>query len=243
MSDVVVVCPFFYCSHPQRAEITRRVFRHYAKGDFTFLGIGAEGDLSRDLFCEIFPEDQYREYTVPIPDPGSSGNAELHAKSMYAFDEAREYNPKYVFHVGSDDVAPLEFFKPFDADFRGFAQGEDGGFYMWHHGTSDYAWVPGDYDHYPPWHDVKICAAILGWKATLLDDFGWRFVFDHGEIGIERDIRAAGYEVEEVRGMAPWIVKCDAQLNPWELWSHTRQFVSREKSDEFQKYWRSLDGR
>jgi hypothetical protein len=133
--------------------------------------------------------------------------------------------------------------RPFDADFRGFAQGEGGGFYIYHYNTLDTAWVPGDYHHNPEWQDITLCAAQLGWKASLLDKFDWRFTWKHGEIGIERDIREAGYQIEEVRGHPPWMVKCDAALNPWELWGHTRQPAAIGAVAEFLAYWESLSGR
>lgn len=236
-ADVVVVCPFYYCFDPQRADITRRVFHHYSQGDFIYLGVGAEGDVSRDLFCEFFPEEQYREWTADIPEPGSSGNPELHEKAMYALAEARAYDPKAVYIIGSDDFVPLDFIRPFDGGLRGFNNHADGGVHMWHYGTDEYAWIPGDYG---TWPDIRLAGAILGHSREVLDHFDWYWKWDHGEIGVEREVRAAGFEIVAEPGTF-WIAKCDHALNPWHLWKPNMQFVAEEKIEAFRQLWGALD--
>lgn len=236
---VAIVSPFYFCSDPARAEITRRVFKHYSLIDAVFIGVGSEGDLSREIFCRDHPESQYREFVQDFDIPGPAGSRELREKFNFAVRAAREYEPDRVFIVGSDDMIPPQFFRESDADLLGLSPGSGSGVYFWPYRSARAFWWEG----YAPDSDVQCVGGVLGMSLRLLDELDWRpFQFKSDEIGLERYVRATSGSVELRSGMPSWHPKAHAVLNSFDLILRNRRLVNAAPDvlAEFLEYWECL---
>lgn len=236
-SRVVVACSFYFCTDEERAEITRRVFRSFAKiPGILFIGVGSEDDTSRDLFCEMFPEEQYVEYPQTFSRPPAWGSPGLRAKFDAAVQACHPYNPEWVFHVGSDDLAPAHTYRPaLTADIVGVG----GGSYLWQYGTDRY-----EYLEHPQPTGFTCSGGPLGFSRRYLDAIDWQpFASPDCEVGAERMARRLGYEVE-ARPDAFWQIKCRRVLNGIDLFErHSPMTLSPTSVDvrSFLRRWSDLE--
>lgn len=206
---VAVACSFYFCADEERAEITRRVFRSYAELPVLFIGLGSEGRCSRELFCETFPAEQYVEYPQHFLRPESWGSPGLRAKFDAAVQACRPYGTEWVFHVGSDDLAPPETFAPsLTADLVGVG----GGSYLWAHGTDRFEYVA-----HPQPEPLQCSGGPLGFSRRYLDAIAWSPFANRGcEQGAELMARRHAFEVE-ARPWPFWQIKGGIVLNPIDL--------------------------
>lgn len=219
----VFVAPFFYAADKGRAEITRRVFRHWARVadelGARVIGVGSEGKVSRGLWCEVFDDIDYHEY--PQCWRGSAtgaGSVGLRAKFDEAIRRARIFNPERVFIGGSDDIIPADWFR---AAWKSSADlvGVKGG--AWVVEYRRVGSVPGrrvvarriesplerdprimEWDGRYGWApDIEFCGGGVVMGREMLDDWGWAPFRDPScEIGVERRAREEGWRVEAIEG-------------------------------------------
>jgi hypothetical protein len=241
---VAVVCPFFFCADPDRLEITRRIFRHYSTvPNITFIGVGSEQDLSRQTFAEYHDEANYREFyqwwDTKLPANGSAG---LRRKFNEGINAAREYNPDFVYIVGSDDLLPAEYFVARDADLVGSAKGHGSGAYFWEYGDRNNAWWwDGESNNY---RDMPFGCGALGFSTRLLDRLDWTpFVRQGDEYGVQGwALEQADLEIEAIAGLPGWHPKTDAVLNTITFIAgrHSLVRVTGAPFEKFLAYWDSL---
>ncbi len=166
----VIVCPFYFCFDKDRADVTRRVFKHYALiPDTIFVGGGSEGDLSREIFNEAHDDANYVEFFQDWePDSvGAGGSAGLRRKLNATIAAARKYDPDYVYIVGSDDMMPPGFFVPAGGDLICTGQGPDAGAYFWQYGNRDFGyWWDGVSVTHP---QTRIAVGCMGFSRPLLE--------------------------------------------------------------------------
>lgn len=240
---IAVVCPFYFCYDPVRADITRHVFAHYATmPDITFIGVGSEGDLSRGLFAEHFPEAQYREFAQywQPESIGPTGSAGLRRKFNAAVGAAREYEPDIVFCLGSDDMIPEAFFTPSDRELVGLGQGAGSGAHFWPYGLDVSYWWYGSSRNTAK---TRLAGGVLGFSIDLLDKLGWEpFQFEGDEVGVEKYVRNSTGSVEERFGMPAWHPKGARVLNDmWNLHMHLTLITDDPAlTSEFLDYWHAL---
>lgn len=228
MLGAVAVCPFYTYGDEDRIEITRRVFRHYARIEgLTFVGVGSEGAMSRDLFCEENDEARYFEYEQDFDAEkvGAGGSDGLRAKFNWSISQARAFDPDVVYTVGSDDlVAGRHLTSPVDAMLTGIATGPGGGVCFWRYGTDDCFRLEDARIVYP---DIRFAGGCLGVRRDLLDLLDWRpYQFTGDEYGLERHVRAEyGPEAIDARfGVPYWSAKCGRVLNGYQLLKQMQQF-------------------
>lgn len=241
--NAVVVCPFFFCYDAVRADITRHVFAHYATmTNITFIGVGSEGDLSREMFAEHFPDQNYREFPQYWSGEslGPTGSAGLRRKFNAAVAAAREYEPDVVFLVGSDDMVPEAFFTPTDEEIVGLGQGADGGAHFWPYGLDVSYWWYGSSRSAAK---TRLAGGVLGFSIDLLDKFGWEpFQFPGDEVGVENYVRNSTGAVEERFGMPAWHPKGKRVLNDMHNIHSHLTLISDDPllTAEFLDYWHAL---
>lgn len=199
----VLAIPFYFCTHPQRRLVTHKVFAHYAKiaADLGLatIGVGSEGDVSRDVWSEYFA-DGYIEHPQTFT-AGVGGSEGLRAKFDATVQAAQRFGPERVFIGGSDDILPPEFFAhafASDADVVGITGGcrivHDKQIYEW---DGCYDWAP----------EVTLCGGGLVLSRRLLDRWGWAPFSEQGdEMAIERRARGDGFTIEGVE-CGFWSVK------------------------------------
>jgi hypothetical protein len=217
-----IVCPFYFTADSIRHDVTRRIFRHYAEMPFPFIGVGSEGDTSRRLFGDVFGAcDRYVEYPQDfdcfaerVPGAGCEG---LRRKFDYAIQQAREWDPDYVFCTGSDDFVPTEFYnRKHSADLIGVG-GEGASTNLWHTGTHGYAKViTSGFE----WKGAHLLGGPLGFSRALLDELEWApFALPNCEVGAEILVRERGGTIDAWPGSF-WQVKTEKVLNPIGLFRH-----------------------
>lgn len=198
----VLALPIYFCEHPIRSEVTRRVLRHLRnvaeEVDAVVIGVGSEGDTSRNLWREFFDVSTYSEFPQVWARIGPGGHPMLRAKFDETVRRAAIYNPSKVFIGGSDDIIPTEWFvKAFksDADLIGVSGGAhvvriDGGSHI-----EIYDWD----GTYPGHDDIKFCGGGFVLSRGLLDKMDWApFKENSDEIGVERRARRQGFRVEAI---------------------------------------------
>lgn len=207
--DVLCV-PFYFCANPQRAEVTRRVLRHLARVaediDAVVIGLGSEGDISRNLWREFFDVSTYSEFPQMWARLGSAGHPLLRAKFDECVRRAAIYNPSRVFIGGSDDIIPAEWFRQAfksDADLIGVS----GGAHIVRYDSTSHVEV-WDWDgRYAGHDDITFCGGGFVLSRALLDAWDWAPFRDGAdEIGTERRARREGFRVECIDGPF-WAVK------------------------------------
>lgn len=239
---IVIVCPFYYCTDPTRAEITRRIFRHYKNLGHPFIGVGSEGDTSRELFGSVVGvTDGYYEYeqhfdcaTLPIPGAGCIG---LRQKFDYAIAAAKIFDPDYVFITGSDDLTPRAFFDHLGADLIGIGDAaHGGGTNMWRTGTQGYARIA-----HSGFAGTTLCGGPLGFSRRYLNSIDWHpFVLPNCEVGAERLAVQHGATIEALP-LDFWQVKSGACLNPIGDFAHRWKWHEPDEPfAAFRAYWDSL---
>lgn len=240
---VAIVVPYFYCFDRARADITKRVFRHYSSvPDSIFIGVGSEGPRSRTLLAEANPAAQYREFVQDWTYVPPSGNKDLRRKYNATVAAAREFDPEYVFCLGSDDLVPVEFFTPSGADLVGCGQGEEGGAYFWPYRSQTAYWWDG---HSPFSKRGQFSGGVLGFSPKLLNALDWApFQFDGDELGVEKFVQDdERFTLESRYGMQTWHPKSRSVLNTMTLIrTHlVLEEVDSEITKRFLDYWNTLD--
>lgn len=240
---IAVVCPFYFCSDHDRADITRHVFKHYANmPDITFIGVGSEADLSREMFCEHHAEGEYREFEQYWDGNlvGPNGCAGLRRKFNAAVQAARDYEPEAVFLVGSDDIVPSAFFTPSDEELVGLGQGVDGGCYFWPYGLNvSYWWYGASAQR----HKTMFAGGCLGFSLDLLDRLDWApFAFEGDEVGLEQHVRETTGSLEARYGMPAWHPKARRVLNDMTTLSANLTLLTSDPAftARFLDYWNTL---
>lgn len=239
---IAIVCPFYFCFDRARADITKRIFKHYASvPDSIFIGVGSEGEVSEQLLRQAAPKAVYREYVQDFNCVPPYGSDSLRRKYNATVSAAREFDPDYVFCLGSDDMVPAEFFTPSDADLVGCGQGENGGAYFWPYGSQTAYWWDG---HSPFSKRGVFSGGVLGFAPSLLDALDWApFQFDGDELGVERFVQSDDrFTLEPRYGMQTWHPKSGAVLNTMKLIrTHlVLEEVDPEITKRFLDYWETL---
>lgn len=204
-AGIDVIClPIYFCEHPVRADVTRRVLRHLRRVaeevDAVVIGVGSEGDISRDLWREFFDVSTYSEYPQVWARIGPAGHPLLRAKFDETLRRCAIYNPARVFIGGSDDIIPMEWFRrafKSDADLVGVTGGAhvvriDGGSHL-----EIWEWD----GKYPGHGDIEFCGGGFLLSRNLLDAWDWApFKDSSDEIGVERRARRRHFIVEGIEG-------------------------------------------
>jgi hypothetical protein len=209
--------------------------------DCTFIGVGSEGELSRSMFCDFFPETQYLEHPQwwKDADIGPGGSAGLRHKFNKGIHRSYQFDPEMVFLIGSDDFYPRSMFAPSDADLIGGAAGQDGGLFFWQYGSLDEAWY---------WDGkssgLDLIGGCLGFSTRLLDAYGWMpFQWEGDEAGVVRNITADDRWTIEPRARCwGWHPKTGRTLNSLQrvmAW-HDLTAAPRDEVDGWLAYWDSL---
>jgi hypothetical protein len=243
---VAVAIPFYFCYDRERADVTRRLFRHYAWSvpDVLVIGVGSEGDVSREMFCEQFPESHYVEFEQDWDSVPAGGSPGLRRKFNAAVAATREYEPDLVFLAGSDDFMPPKFFAPSDSDLVGNAVGPNGGGgYFWEYEHRDLAyWWSGENRA----HGHVLGPGPTGMSRKLLDELEWRpFQFSGDEYGVHRHVledNPSKFSVETRKWVHGWHPKVECVLNTL---ARVREAVhldrvERDTIDEWLQYWDAL---
>lgn len=212
-STDVIAIPFFYAADRDRAEITRRAFRHFsdvaAEVGARVIGVGSEGKTSRALWCEIFDEVDYHEYPQcwTARTVGGGGSDGLRAKFDETVRRARVHNPGRVFIGGSDDFIPVEWWRKAwasEADLVGVSGGANIVQFAPRAVASRIEMWDGRYPHAP---DIEFCGGGVVMSRDLLDAWGWApFDATGDEVRIERRAREESWRVEAIEGRF-WAVK------------------------------------
>lgn len=226
MPDVLAI-PFYFVADPERCEVTRKVFGHYAKvaADLSLevVGVGSEGARSRRLWGEFFPDANYREYRQRWQGSASAvGSRLLRLKFDATVRATRQFDPQRVFIIGSDDILTAGFFAEAvesHADLVGVAGGTRDAVRLVRRSTEQVFVWDGRY----PWApDVACCGGGFGFSRRLLEE--WRFApfSEPGcEVGIERRARTDGASIltlpPAARSFRFWAVKGESGvLNGWD---------------------------
>lgn len=197
----VLAIPFYFVADHDRRNVTRKVFAHYANVaaelDLAVVGLGSEGKLSRTLFAQHFPADNYREYPQPASRMTGAGNAVLRAKFDETVRAARPFNPARVFIIGSDDLIDSGFFAAAlasDADLVGIGSGPPDAVRIVRLARREVHYWHG---HYPNAPDLQCCGGGFGFSRRLLDEWDFApFARPGDEVGIERRAREEGFTIE-----------------------------------------------
>jgi hypothetical protein len=198
----VIAIPFFFVSNPLRAEVTRRVLRHFRNVadelDLVVIGVGSEGDVSRDLWREFFDVSTYSEYPQNWVRIGAGGHPLLRAKFDETLRRAAIYNPGKVFIGGSDDLIDADWFRrafKSDADLIGVSGGAHVVRYIGGSHVEIFDW-DGTYPGHP---DIEFSGGGFVLSRAMLDAMDWApFKEGADEIGVERRARRMGYKIEAI---------------------------------------------
>lgn len=204
-TDVIAI-PFYYAAHRDRSEITRRAFRHFRRAaevtGARVIGLGSEGKVSRDLWCETFDEVDYHEYPQcwrqPVSGAGSDG---LRAKFDETVRRARVHDPARVFIGGSDDLIPLGWWEKAWASTADLV-GVSGGAWIVNYRPPPARCAIDEWDgRYPHAPDIEFCGGGVVLSRDLLEAWGWApFDAAGDEIRIERRAREESWRVEAIPG-------------------------------------------
>lgn len=248
------VIPFYWCFDEDRAEIARRVFRHYDGMFENVIGVGSEGDLSRELFLDSAPHGTYVEYQQTWEWMPPCGSPALRDKFNAGFQTARMFEPERVWLVASDDLITEGLFSESDADLIGAGVSpqdenlqpseDDGGFYMWDYPRPTYRL----WNHQNPgFADCEMFGA-MGFSSSLLDAWDWTpYMWEHDEIGVERRARSEDRSLDVRKmdrdGFAYWNIKCGKTLNPFGAYENFGLSDAPECAvKELADLWQGLNG-
>ena len=218
--NVAVCFPFYYCADPERYEITRKMLHHWAnlaeRFDITLIGTGSEGDLSRDLWCQHHPAEQYFEYDQSAwpQQPGAGSCPGLIDKFNRTVEHAREFNPDRVLLVGSDDYLSADYIARM-LDSTADMTGPSSAFLAY---RDERVWWDGRWG--PGWQQLKVCAGIYSFTPAALDKADWRpWQFGQHEGNLELAFtREFGCTLEPISGgHGYWMVKGECVLNSLQL--------------------------
>jgi hypothetical protein len=163
------------------------------------IGVGSEGEVSRNLFREFFDVSCYSEYPQNWVRIGAGGHPLLRAKFDETLRRAAIYNPNKVFIGGSDDLIDIDWFRrafKSDADLIGVTGGAHVVRYIGGSHVEICDW-DGTYPGHP---DIELCGGGFVLSRRFLDAMDWApFKDGSDEIGVERRARRMGYKVESIR--------------------------------------------
>lgn len=249
----VAVMPFYYCFDEERAEITRKIFHHYAnvereRGDIVFFGIGSEGDVSHALWGEHHDLELYAEYSQdgwPEVLP-SGGSTQIRAKFNYSIQHAPVTDDtERVWLIQSDDLITANFFEPSNADLVGVGPDDLGACYFWRRHTDEYVSWNGQFP-YLGRDEMPFCGGNIGYSREFLDDVNWEpYTFENDEMGLQKFAKEVGRTFDARTQTADdfrwWLIKGQTCLNPWWLFKEFAfQAVPAHEIDVFRTYWESL---
>lgn len=236
MQTIAIVIPFYYCYNIENYNITSKLFKHYSSMDIDVYGIGSEGELSKTLFCEFFPETNYLEFSQDWSGVPSGGCEGLTRKYNTGLDFVlKNSNSDYITILGSDDFISEGYFSNFEQDS---VTGISDDFYMMYRND----WGIFHSEKYRSIYGIKFSTgAGLTFPRHVLEKLGFEVFAGMDEVTLEPKLTELSIEMKSSKNTFEYCVyKTDQNINGFNYLKDIELLSLQYYENDYVNYLRGL---